>query len=109
MYRFIAGPSLHSVLHCADLSRSIAPTGDDGGPEAITMTNPAVAPAATEARTIRKLQSRIIPLVFVLFVIAFVDRINIGFAALTMNKELAVTIQQYGFLARNFLLWLLHF
>jgi sugar phosphate permease len=45
---------------------------------------------------------RIIPFVFVLFVIAFVDRINIGFAALTMNKELAVTSQQYGFLAGIF-------
>jgi MFS transporter, ACS family, tartrate transporter len=66
------------------------------------MTNPVVAPAAIEARTIRKLRRRIIPFVFVLFVIAFVDRINIGFAALTMNKELAVTSQQYGFLAGIF-------
>jgi MFS family permease len=35
-------------------------------------------------------------------VIAFVDRVNIGFAALTMNKELAVSSQQYGFLAGIF-------
>jgi len=28
-----------------------------------------------------------------------VDRINIGFAALTMNKELAMTSQQFGFAA----------
>jgi MFS family permease len=63
---------------------------------------PAPAPTTIEARTIRKLRTRIIPFVFVLFVIAFVDRINIGFAALTMNKELAVTSQQYGFLAGIF-------
>jgi hypothetical protein len=31
--------------------------------------------------------------IFVLYVIAFIDRINIGFAALTMNKELAITSQ----------------
>jgi hypothetical protein len=32
----------------------------------------------------------------------FVDRINIGFAALTMNKELAMTGQQFGFAAGVF-------
>src|SRR5262249_16053667 len=62
----------------------------------------AVAPSAIETRTIRKIRTRIIPFVFVLFVIAFVDRVNIGFAALTMNKELAITSQQYGFLAGIF-------
>jgi len=59
--------------------------------------SPAVAPSTIEATTIRKLRTRIIPFIFVPFVIAFVDRINIGFAALTMNKELAVTSEQYGF------------
>lgn len=51
-----------------------------------------------DARTIRKLRIRILPFVFLLFVVAFLDRINIGFAALTMNKELAITSQQYGLL-----------
>lgn len=49
-----------------------------------------------EARTIRKLKIRILPFVFLLFVVAILDRFNIGFAALTMNKELAITSQQYG-------------
>lgn len=66
------------------------------------VTSPVVAPAAIEAKTIRKVRSRIIPFVFILFVIAYIDRINIGFAALTMNKELAVNSQQYGFLAGIF-------
>src|SRR5712692_2882210 len=65
-------------------------------------TSPAVAPSAIEPRTIRKLRRRIIPFVFILFVIAFVDRINIGFAALSMNKELAISSQQYGFIAGIF-------
>ena len=65
-------------------------------------TSPAVAPTDIETRTIRKLRIRIIPFIFVLFVIAFLDRINIGFAALTMNKELALTSQQYGFVAGIF-------
>ena len=37
-----------------------------------------------------------------LYVIAFVDRINIGFAALTMNNELAITSQQFGLAAGIF-------
>jgi len=69
--------------------------------KATIMTIPEAA-GAIEARTIRKLRSRIIPFVFVLFVIAIVDRVNIGLAALTMNKELAISSQQYGFLAGIF-------
>lgn len=55
-----------------------------------------------ETRTIRKLQLRLIPYLFLLYVVAFVDRINIGFAALTMNKELGITSQQYGLAAGVF-------
>ena len=45
------------------------------------MTTPAVVPATVEVRTIRKVRVRIIPFVFILFVIAVLDRNNIGFAA----------------------------
>src|SRR5215469_14571754 len=65
-------------------------------------TLPAIAQSAIEARTVRKVRARIIPFVFVLFVVAALDRNNIGFAALTMNKELAITSQQYGFIAGIF-------
>ena len=51
---------------------------------------------AIAARTIQKVRIRILPFVFLLFVVALLDRINIGFAALTMNKELAITSQQFG-------------
>jgi MFS transporter, ACS family, tartrate transporter len=64
--------------------------------------SPSPALTAIEATTIRKLKTHIIPFVFVLFVINFVDRINIGFAALTMNKELAITSQQFGLLSGIF-------
>src|SRR5438105_4052942 len=36
-----------------------------------------IAPAAVEISTIRKLQLRILPFVFVLYVVSFLDRINI--------------------------------
>jgi MFS transporter, ACS family, tartrate transporter len=55
-----------------------------------------------EATTTRKVRIRIIPFIFLLYVVAFVDRVNIGFAALTMNKELAITSQQYGLLSGMF-------
>jgi len=51
---------------------------------------------AIDSRTIRKLRMRILPSIFLLFIVALLDRVNIGFAALTMNQELAITSQQYG-------------
>jgi MFS transporter, ACS family, tartrate transporter len=51
-----------------------------------------------EARTIGKVRIRILPFVLLLFIVALLDRNNIGFAALTMNKELAITSQQFGLL-----------
>lgn len=57
-----------------------------------------------ETKTIRKLRIRILPFIFLLYVTAYLDRINIGFAALTMNKELAITSGQYGLLSGIFFL-----
>ena len=51
---------------------------------------------ATETTIIRKLRLRILPFVLLLFVVALIDRNNISLAALTMNKELAITSQQFG-------------
>ena len=59
-------------------------------------------PTDLERQTIRKVRARIIPFLFILYVVAFLDRVNVGFAALTMNKELAITSQQFGFLAGIF-------
>jgi len=52
--------------------------------------------------TVRKLKLRLLPWVFVLFVVAYIDRINIGFAALTMNKDLGISNAQFGFAAGVF-------
>src|SRR5215469_5470380 len=53
-------------------------------------------------RTTQKVRIRILPFVFLLYVTNYLDRINIGFAALTMNKELGITSQQFGLLAGIF-------
>jgi len=55
-----------------------------------------------EARTIRKVRWRLLPLLFLLYVVAYIDRINIGFAALTMNRELGINSEQFGFVAGVF-------
>ena|SRR5579864_9139978 len=54
------------------------------------------------ARTIHRLRNRIIPLLFFLYTVAVLDRINIGFAALTMNAALAITSAQFGLLTGVF-------
>jgi len=54
------------------------------------------------AQTIRKLQIRILPYILLLYIISYLDRINIGFAALTMNQELGITSQQFGLLVGFF-------
>ena len=56
----------------------------------------AVPSTSIGTNTIQKMRLRIIPFVFLLYVIAQLDRNNIGIAALTMNQELAITSQQYG-------------
>jgi Sugar phosphate permease len=63
-----------------------------------------IAYDSIKTKTIRKLKIRILPFVFLLYVTAYLDRINIGFAALTMNKELAITSEQYGLLSGIFFL-----
>ena len=49
-----------------------------------------------EARAIRRITWRLIPFLMLLYFVAFLDRINVGFAALTMNKEIGLTAQMFG-------------
>jgi len=63
---------------------------------------PSIVSNPSETATIRKLRIRLLPFLFALYVVAFIDRINLGFAALTMNRELAITSQQFGFAAGIF-------
>jgi MFS transporter, ACS family, tartrate transporter len=56
------------------------------------------------AMAIRKVTLRIIPFIFVLYIVAYLDRINISFASLTMNTELGIGSAQYGLLVGIFFL-----
>jgi MFS transporter, ACS family, tartrate transporter len=48
-------------------------------------------------RTLRRITWRIVPFIMLLYFIAHIDRVNIGFAALTMNKDLGFTASMLGF------------
>jgi ACS family tartrate transporter-like MFS transporter len=52
--------------------------------------------AELETRVLRKVTLRIVPFVMLLYFIAFIDRVNIGFAALTMNKDLGFSPTVFG-------------
>jgi ACS family tartrate transporter-like MFS transporter len=54
------------------------------------------ATSLLEERAIRKITWRLIPFLMLLYLVAFLDRINVGFAALTMNKEIGLTSQMFG-------------
>ena len=44
-----------------------------------------------EQRTIAKVSSRLLPFLIVCYFVAYLDRVNVGFAALTMNKDLGLS------------------
>jgi ACS family tartrate transporter-like MFS transporter len=48
------------------------------------------------AAVIRKVGWRLLPFLAVLYFVAFLDRVNVGFAALTMNDDLGLTATQFG-------------
>jgi ACS family tartrate transporter-like MFS transporter len=49
-----------------------------------------------EARVSRKLMLRIIPFVMLLYFVSFLDRVNVGFAAMTMNKAIGLSPTAFG-------------
>ena len=57
-----------------------------------------------ETRVLRKITYRIVPFIMLLYFIAFIDRVNIGFASLTMNKDLGFSPAVFGFGAGIFFL-----
>jgi ACS family tartrate transporter-like MFS transporter len=49
-----------------------------------------------EAETMRRVARRLIPLLMVSYFAAYLDRVNVGFAALTMNKALGFSAEIFG-------------
>lgn len=50
-----------------------------------------------EKRTIAKVSARLILFLVICYFVAYLDRVNVGFAALTMNKDLGLSATAFGF------------
>src|SRR5205823_7656033 len=57
-----------------------------------------------ERTTMAKVSWRLLPLIVVIYFVAYIDRTNVGFAALGMNRELGFTAYIYGWGAGIFFL-----
>lgn len=49
-----------------------------------------------EKETMRKVGIRLLPFLIACYFIAYIDRVNVGFAALTMNKDLGLSATAFG-------------
>ena len=52
---------------------------------------------ALEVRTIARVSKRLVPFLIVCYFVAYLDRVNVGFAALTMNQDLGLSQTAFGF------------
>src|ERR1700735_210189 len=57
-----------------------------------------------ERQTVARVSRRLLPLLMACYFVAYLDRVNVGFASLTMNKALGFTAAVYGFGAGIFFL-----
>lgn len=62
-------------------------------PESVSSRN---ALSTGQQTVINKLFRRLIVFLFVLFIFSFLDRINIGFAGLTMGQDLGLSATMFG-------------
>jgi ACS family tartrate transporter-like MFS transporter len=59
-------------------------------------SSPALDTAEFGARILRKVRLRLIPFMALLYFVNYLDRVNVGFAALTMNRDLGFSPSVYG-------------
>src|SRR5512140_2826997 len=66
--------------------------------QSATIATPVAARSELETSTIRAISWRLIPFLVLAYFLAYLDRVNLGFAALTMNAELkfSPTIFSWG-------------
>lgn len=66
--------------------------------------SPALPPLtdAEGEKLLRRIMMRILPFIFACYVISYLDRTNVGFAAISMNKDLGLTATMFGWAAGLF-------
>jgi MFS transporter, ACS family, tartrate transporter len=55
-----------------------------------------IGPAVDEEKTLSKVIRRLIPFLFACYVVSYLDRVNVGFAALQMNKDIGLSPTAFG-------------
>jgi len=59
--------------------------------------NTVTEPSPVERRARRRIASRLLPFLFILYIIAFLDRVNVSYAALEMSRALRFSDAVFGF------------
>src|SRR5262249_21934692 len=77
------------------LGAAWAPEQKDSGRE-VTI------PEALERSAMRKIYWRLLPFAVITYLLCYIDRINVSFAALTMRGDLGMSAQAFGFAAGTF-------
>lgn len=65
-------------------------------PVALSNSKQEATVSAIERSTMRKSIWRIVPFLMICYFFAFIDRVNVGFAALQMNRDLGMTASAFG-------------
>ncbi|MCE4061009.1 MFS transporter [Pandoraea sputorum] len=91
------------ITPAAGLAGGIAASVPDARVPADTPVH-RVASEAMERAVVRKVSRRLLGFLFVLFLFSFLDRINVGFAALTMSQDLGLTSTMFGMASTVFYL-----
>ena len=60
-------------------------------------TTPGPAPSPTEAAVMGKIFRHLLPIMMIGYFIAFLDRVNLGFAATQLNRDIGFSASVYGF------------
>jgi sugar phosphate permease len=63
----------------------------------MSTTSPVGAPPSIDARKLyAKISWRLIPYIFILYILAYLDRVNVGFAAVEFQRDLHLSSTAYG-------------
>src|SRR6266481_1077718 len=86
LYRSTSLPYLSSAARCARLGRHLGGMPVD----------------LVEKSCMRKIYIRLLPFAILSYFLAYIDRINVSFAALTMRGDLGISAGEYGFALGTF-------
>src|SRR5579862_2424492 len=97
------GSNMHGHARMAPVAHGRGPSMlDREGRKSRNMPGEATMPDTVEKSTASKVYWRLLPLAILTYFLCYLDRINVGFAALTMNKDLGLDAATYGMAAGAF-------